>query len=480
MEHCLISPVYRWGLYPARYPAPYPGTLPGDTLPGTLPGGTLPLLGFLPGGTLPGTLPGDGHFKAIGTGGVINYDIDWTPETAGTYEAQLVVVSSHFEGCRITRSPIVGFSVNAAAPPPSAPPAGGGGAAVPTATPEPPPPAAAAVVPTPLPAADIAGAAAGPGLVNSALADATSTGQNLAEAAATDADAAGAALAVAAATDADAAGAALAAAAAIDPDAIGAALAAAAGANADAVGAALAAAAAIAPDAVGAALAAAADADATGAALAAAAEADPDATGAALNEAMNTDASAGRRPTAVGLALAAGPAQDRFTLALLGNVAPVEPWVPERSPPRGRAATGDGEWQDVGSPAPIDKILTRFASLLPGARVDVADVLALPAGVPALPPSRIVNSYLTLDPVSFGNEDVAAAHTTLFLDKSWLEANQIHEWSIQFSRFNEELSAWTPVQSKRVSEDEARVFFSVAMPRFSLWAISGSVEAPSL
>ena len=325
----------------------------------------------------------------------------------------------------------------------------------------------------------------------------TSTGQNLAEAAATDADAAGAALAaaaalnadatgavlaVAAATDADAAGAALAAAAAIDPDAIGAALAAAAGANADAIGAAMAVAAAADPEAVGQALAAAAgaDADATGAALAAAAEADPDATGAALNEAMNTDASAGRRPTAVGLALAAGPAQDRFTLALLGNVAPVEPWVPERSPPRGRAATGDGEWQDVGSPAPIDKILTRFASLLPGARVDVADVLALPAGVPALPPSRIVNSYLTLDPVSFGNEDVAAAHTTLFLDKSWLEANQIHEWSIQFSRFNEELSAWTPVQSKRVSEDEARVFFSVAMPRFSLWAISGSVEAPSL
>ena len=36
------------------------------------------------------------------------------------------------------------------------------------------------------------------------------------------------------------------------------------------------------------------------------------------------------------------------------------------------------------------------------------------------------------------------------------------------------------VQAKRVREDESRVYYSVVVPGFSLWAISGSAEAPEV
>jgi PGF-pre-PGF domain-containing protein len=134
----------------------------------------------------------------------------------------------------------------------------------------------------------------------------------------------------------------------------------------------------------------------------------------------------------------------------------------------------------VGSPAPIERILARYARAFPAAKVVVADVLELPAGVPPLPAGRKLNSLLTLSPQGFTDDDIITAHATLFVEKSWLEANQVHEWSIQFSRFDEEQSAWRPATAKRVREDEERVFFSVVIPGFSLWAISGSEEVPEV
>ena len=80
------------------------------------PGGTLPAIGFLPGGTLPSGLPGAGQFKGIAGGGAITHTIDWLPSSAarGTFLAQLVVIVTAPEGCRITRSPVVSFKVTAA------------------------------------------------------------------------------------------------------------------------------------------------------------------------------------------------------------------------------------------------------------------------------------------------------------------------------------------------------------------------------
>ena len=349
-------------------------------------------------------------------------------------------------------------------------------------------------------------AAIGLSIAAAAVENAEATGNALAVAAATDAAAIGSALVTAADADAVATGNAVAAAAAADAQATGNALAAAARADTQATGNALAAAAAADPDATGSAVAfaAVADAAATGNALAAAAATDPEATGNALAASAATDASAagdaltssarrnaaatgnalrfsaGRDASATGDALATGPARDSDALAALGEVIPVEPWVPEEAPVPGSDPTGEGEWQSVGSPAPIERILERLPRTFPSARVIVSDVIELPGGVPPLPAGRVVNSYLTLSAENFESQDIFTAHVALFVEKSWLDANQVHQWSVQFSRFNEEQEAWRPAPAKRLREDEERVFYSVVVPAFSLWSISGSVDVPDV
>ena len=349
-------------------------------------------------------------------------------------------------------------------------------------------------------------AAIGLSIAAAAVENAEATGNALAVAAAADAAAIGSALAAAAAADAVATGNAVAAAAEADAQATGNALAAAARADTQATGNALAAAAAADPDATGSAVAfaAVADAAATGNALAAAAATDPEATGNALAASAATDASAtgdaltssarrnaaatgnalrfsaGRDASATGDALATGPARDSEALAALGEVIPVEPWVPEEAPVPGSDPTGEGEWQSVGSPAPIERILARLPRTFPSARVIVSDVIELPGGVPPLPAGRVLNSYLTLSAENFESQDILTAHVALFVEKSWLDANQVHQWSVQFSRFDEEQEGWRPAPAKRLRKDEERVFYSVVVPAFSLWSISGSVDVPDV
>ena len=164
-------------------------------------------------------------------------------------------------------------------------------------------------------------------------------------------------------------------------------------------------------------------------------------------------------------------------LAALGEAIPVEPFVPEDPPECDVDPTGEGAWQCVGSPAPIDRILARYARNIPGAHVSVTDLAQAPLAPPA---GRIVNSFMRLGAENFGDQDLVAAHVTLFVEKSWIQSEQVHEWSIQFSRLDEEQQAWRPAPAKRVREDQERVYFSIVVPGFSDWMISGGLEAPEV
>ena len=70
--------------------------------------------------------------------------------------------------------------------------------------------------------------------------------------------------------------------------------------------------------------------------------------------------------------------------------------------------------------------------------------------------------------------DLAAVHMTFFVEKSWIAANDIHKWSLEFNRLDEETSEWVPFSAKRVREDEERIFYTGVLPGFSMIAITGS------
>jgi hypothetical protein len=97
---------------------------------------------------------------------------------------------------------------------------------------------------------------------------------------------------------------------------------------------------------------------------------------------------------------------------------------------------------------------------------------------PALPTGMIDNSFFRIELGEVSSQDVVAAAAIAFVDKSWLDSNQVHKWSIQFSRFNENLDAWVPSPSKRIREDAERLTFAVVVPGLSTFAITGSRDLP--
>jgi hypothetical protein len=75
-------------------------------------------------------------------------------------------------------------------------------------------------------------------------------------------------------------------------------------------------------------------------------------------------------------------------------------------------------------------------------------------------------------------DDISVIAAIAFVEKTWIDANQIQRWSVQFNRFDQGLSTWVPFPSKRIREDEERVFFAVVLPGFSDLAITGSTTLP--
>ena len=144
--------------------------------------------------------------------------------------------------------------------------------------------------------------------------------------------------------------------------------------------------------------------------------------------------------------------------------------------PEGR----ESEWAlVVASPAPFDRIWAKFTRRLTDVRFVIESLGAeKPSGTPSLPPGRIAASFFSIDVENAAPRDVSAAAAITFVDKSWLDANRVHKWSIEFNRFDEGLNEWVPSPSKRIKEDDERVFFAVVLPGFSKFAIVGSRELP--
>ena len=72
-----------------------------------------------------------------------------------------------------------------------------------------------------------------------------------------------------------------------------------------------------------------------------------------------------------------------------------------------------------------------------------------------------------------------AGYATFFVEKSWIAENRIHPLGIRVNRLDETNAIWVPMPVRRVREADERIFFSVAIPGFSIFAITGSTQAPT-
>jgi PGF-pre-PGF domain-containing protein len=128
--------------------------------------------------------------------------------------------------------------------------------------------------------------------------------------------------------------------------------------------------------------------------------------------------------------------------------------------------------------APIDRILGKFGKDLSNVRVTLEDLSQSGGGLPDVGPNRVVGPYFRVDVDNASPEDITVAHVTVFVERDWIRSNALHEWSIEFNRFDEGLNAWVSFPSKRVREEGGRAYYSVVVPGFSVIAVSGSDSLP--
>ena len=261
------------------------------------------------------------------------------------------------------------------------------------------------------------------------------------------------------------------------------------------------------PATAGPALAAAAaqDPDGTGRAIAAAAAQDSQATGNTLTAAVKADAAsvagalkvAAQSDVAATMdALNAGPANDDEAIAALGEVLPVEIWL--RPPiPEGPAGGPVGVWAHQDGRAPVDSIAGRFANAPSRIRVNVTGLplgvistkptptpgtksafSARPFEMPAFPAEQSAHKLFRLTVGAGADSGFAVGYITFSIDKSWLEENDIHPWSVLLNRHNVDSGFWEFAPAQYVGEDETTVQYRQLVPEFSTWSITGRSTAP--
>ena len=141
--------------------------------------------------------------------------------------------------------------------------------------------------------------------------------------------------------------------------------------------------------------------------------------------------------------------------------------------------TRAGAWVTlVQDRAPFDHILGKFSKDLSDVGVSLEDLSKSGEGLPDLGSGRIVGPYFRVEIGNASPEDITVAHVTIFVEKEWIQSNGLHPWSIEFNRFDDGLNVWVPFPSKRIREDSTRAYYSVAVPGFSVLAVSGSESLP--
>ena len=170
---------------------------------------------------------------------------------------------------------------------------------------------------------------------------------------------------------------------------------------------------------------------------------------------------------------------------LVGEVPPqpppdLPPGVVEYQTPTGERYIGiktiAGEWVVMmATPAPITGLLAKVGADLDEVATTLEILPAMPADIiNELPSGQLAHTYFELACDNIEPDDFLAGHLSFNIEKSWLEENNIHKWSVALYRYDQELETWISLPTKRVSEDEVQVSYTAVIPEFSVFTISGS------
>ena len=132
----------------------------------------------------------------------------------------------------------------------------------------------------------------------------------------------------------------------------------------------------------------------------------------------------------------------------------------------------------ISSPHPLDQVLAKFDKDIDEVIITIQEEDGTTIGLP-LDKGDVLYSAFSISLDGDINSNMTLGHVSFYVEKSWLDSRNIHKWSIRIKRYDESISKWVDHTAKRVGEDETKVYYTVALPRFSNMAVIGSNSIPS-
>jgi len=123
---------------------------------------------------------------------------------------------------------------------------------------------------------------------------------------------------------------------------------------------------------------------------------------------------------------------------------------------------------------PTTKIIIVANGTVSNLVLNVGVLSGKPENVPA--PTVIVARYLEIKTQTSG-ENIDHAVIEFKLEKSWITANNIDENTVQLMRYK---NGWQPLPTRKIREDVNYVYYSAETPGFSVFAIGGSAQMPTV
>lgn len=140
--------------------------------------------------------------------------------------------------------------------------------------------------------------------------------------------------------------------------------------------------------------------------------------------------------------------------------------------------TFDGDWVVVvKTPLPVKQVMIKTKAAHANVNTEIQILTERPATVSVLPAGQTARAYINVSFTNIPLTDIELGHLTFWVEKTWLEQNSLHKWSVTLYHYDATTKKWSPMPTKRVSEDADKVYYTAVVTQFSTFAISGSQTA---
>ena len=133
---------------------------------------------------------------------------------------------------------------------------------------------------------------------------------------------------------------------------------------------------------------------------------------------------------------------------------------------------------DFGANSPFTSLMLKPERTIENAEITINQFQAKPAGVNYPSGYPYLGLYYQINLGDISAADISASRLVFRLNKDILSFMQHNKWSVLLNRWDATTQDWMTIETKRIAEDRGFVYYSAAVPEYSVFCITGETAIP--